>query len=98
MQWGTCKAGRGRRSGQGQFGNSDFVLERGGSGEPWKGLEQGKTRSELQPELEEGNWMPVAQKVAWAETQAGDEGWIRSETKRIRQRGVQEVETIAYGA
>lgn len=84
--------------GKASFGSSDFVLEWGGSGEPWKGLEQGKTRSELQPELEERDWTPVAQKVAWADTQAGDEAWVRLETEGIRQKDVQEVETIEYGA
>lgn len=42
--------------------------------------------------------MPVAQKVAWAGIQAGeDEAWIRTETEGIRQR-VQEAETTGYGA
>ena len=46
----------------------DFVLGWGGSGEPWKDLEQGKTRSELEPVIEKGDWKPVAHKVAWAGT------------------------------
>ena len=41
--------------------------------------------------------MPVAQKVAWAGIQAGDEAWVRTETEGIMQR-VQEAETTGYGA
>lgn len=46
--------------GKASLGSWDFVLGWGGSGEPWKGLEQGKTRSELELELEKRDWMPVA--------------------------------------
>lgn len=60
---------------------------RAGEDQVRAGAGTGETR------LDASSW-----KMTWADTQAGgDEAWIRSEAEGIRQREVQQAETIEYG-